>query len=140
LVETANPKQGVFGQLTIDFAICWYVFSISINVMATLAIVGRLLWKRRTINAILGQEHSKAYTGVVTMLVESAAIYSVVGIIFIATYFRRSNAGNLILPFLGNLEVSGKSFYTAVFYLPMVLGNLSSDDYISCSYRARMDT
>lgn len=38
------------------------------------------------------------------MLVESAAVYSIFGIIFIGTYFRRSPAGNLVLPFLGNLE------------------------------------
>jgi len=95
--------QGIFGQFTIDFAICWYVFSVSINVLATLFIVGRLLYKRRAINAILGSEFSKTYTGVVTMFVESAAVYSIVGLVFIGTYFRRSPAGNVVLPFLGNL-------------------------------------
>jgi hypothetical protein len=117
LVETANPKQGVYGQLTIDFATCWFAFSISINAIATIAIVARLLWKRREIKSILGEEHSKAYTGVVAMLVESAAIYSIFGIIFISTYFRRSPASFLILPFLGNLEVRRIDLYNFFLYL-----------------------
>jgi len=102
LVETT--KLGVYGPLTTVFATCWFAFSISINIIGTLAIVSRLLWKRREINAILGEEYSKAYTGVVAMLVESAAMYSVLGIIFISTYIRRNAASVLILPFLGNLE------------------------------------
>jgi len=104
IIETASPTQGVSGHLTLDLAICWYVFSVSINVLATLAIVGRLLWKRREINSILGKEYSRSYTGVVAMLVESAALYSVFGVIFIGCYFRGNPAGNLILPVLGNLE------------------------------------
>jgi len=104
LIETGNSSEGVFGPLTLDLAICWYIFSVSVNVFATIAIVGRLLWKRRAINAILGKEHSKSYTGVVAMLIESAAMYSILGLIFIGCYFRQNPAGDLILPFLGNLE------------------------------------
>jgi hypothetical protein len=115
LVETRMPSQGVFGPLTLDFAICWYIFSISINVIATIAIVGRLLWKRRAINAVLGEKQSQSYTGPVAMLIESAAMYSIVGIIFIGCYFRQNPAGYVILPLLGTLEVSSSSKFSTPF-------------------------
>jgi len=104
LVETANPSQYLAGKLTIDFAICWYIFSVSVNVLSTIAILSRLLWKRKTITALLGKEHSRVYTGIVAMLIESAAIYSILGIIFIGNYFRQNAFGNLVLPALGNVE------------------------------------
>jgi len=95
---------GLTSPLAIKFAICWYIFSVSINILATLAIVGRLLWKRKTIIALLGKEHSRIYTGVVSMFIESAAIYSVFGIIFIGSYFRQDPVNNIVLPILGTLE------------------------------------
>jgi hypothetical protein len=74
--------------------------------MTTFAIAGQIFWKRRVIKSILGEEHSKVHAGVITVLVESAALYSVVGITFIETYFSRNVAGALVQPLLGNLEAS----------------------------------
>jgi hypothetical protein len=106
IVVISNPKQGETSALGIDFAICWYVLSVSINILSTFAIVGRLLWKRRTIITLLGKEHSKVYIGVAAMLVESAVLYSVFGVIFIGTYFKQNPVTNLVIPILGTLEVS----------------------------------
>ena len=102
----SSPSQGEFGILSLKLATCWYVFSISVNVMSTIAIITRLLWRRKEINDILGKEHSKAYTGIVAMLVESASLYSIFGIIFIGTYLRKNYVSEIVLPTLGNLEVS----------------------------------
>jgi len=52
----------------------------------------------------LGADHGKVYTGVVAMLVESAVIYSVFGVIFIGTYFKQDPFNNIVLPILGTLE------------------------------------
>jgi hypothetical protein len=54
----------------------------------------------------MGRKRARLYIGVVPIIVESAAIYSVFGIIFIGCYFRQNPVGGLILPTLGNLEAS----------------------------------
>ena len=99
-------------RLSINLASCWYIFSVSINALGTIAIVGKLLWERKRIRECLGDSHSQVYTGVVTMLVESAAIYTVFGIIFIAAYFKQNPLNNLVLPTLGVLEVSESYLFT----------------------------
>lgn len=75
------------------------------------------------------------------MLVESAAIYSVFGIIFIGTYFRQNPVNNLVLPILGTLEVCTLLLSTPHeqrSYL-LDLGYLSTYDHLPSRERERMD-
>lgn len=104
IIEIARPQAGLTSKIFVELATVFYALSISLNVIGTIAIISRLVWKRRTIAAVLGREHSKVYTGVVAMLIESAAAYSVVGLIFIGLYFTRNVAYDLVIPFVGALE------------------------------------
>ena len=80
--------------------------TIAINATMTLAIAYRLLRMRRRITATLGAEHARMYTSVAAMVVESAAVYSVTGLVFIICYARNSSVQNLILPILDQVVVS----------------------------------
>jgi len=104
-VEIGRPQAGLSSPLAIDFVTAFYALSVSINVLGTISIITRLLLKRRYIVAVLGREHSKVYTGVVAMLVESATAYSVIGLIFVGTFFTRNCLYHLVLPLVGELEV-----------------------------------
>jgi len=104
IVEIARPQEGLSSPIAIDFATAFYSFSVAINVLGTISIISRLIRKRKYITAVLGKEHSKVYTGVVAMLVESATAYSVVGLIFIGTFFTRNSLYRMVLPIVGELE------------------------------------
>lgn len=101
-----RPGTGIFSSLGTDMTITWYMCSVFLNVTATLYIVGQLLSKRKAIVKALGPEHSKQYIGIAAMLIESAALYSVFGIIFVASFLHGSAVQNIVLPILGVMEVS----------------------------------
>ncbi|KAJ7058914.1 hypothetical protein C8F01DRAFT_1232499 [Mycena amicta] len=65
---------------------------------------GKILRLRRQIKGPLGSHHAERYFSVVAMLVESASLYSIVGLIFIITYARSSSVQNLIFPALGQVQ------------------------------------
>jgi len=88
----------------ITFTIPDFSISVAINVLVTLLIVGRLLVTRRQIKAALGPEHSKIFTSIAAMLIESAALFSVTGLIFIVAFARQSKVQDLILPSLGLVQ------------------------------------
>jgi hypothetical protein len=47
------------------------------------------------------------YSSVATMMIESAALYSITGVIFIVSYGINSPIQNLALPVLGQVQVCG---------------------------------
>jgi len=59
-----------------DLVVPWLSLSTSLNVVLTGIITARLLSARNRLRAVLGYEHSKLYTSVTTMLVESASLYT----------------------------------------------------------------
>ncbi|KAI0372065.1 hypothetical protein BV20DRAFT_940713 [Pilatotrama ljubarskyi] len=78
--------------------------SFSINVVLTLVIVLRLLYVRRELTAALGSRHTRIYTSIVAMLVESASLYTIVTLISIIACAKRKPLQNAVLPMLGQLQ------------------------------------
>lgn len=64
----------------------YYVISLTVNIIITILIIIRLLMYRRTILDVLPKEHARHYVSIATIMVESAALYSVLALIFIITY------------------------------------------------------
>ncbi len=54
----------------------------------------------------IGVEHAKVYTSIASMIVESAALYSVTGMVYLICYARGSNVQNLIISALDQIIVS----------------------------------
>ncbi|TDL29997.1 hypothetical protein BD410DRAFT_703038, partial [Rickenella mellea] len=103
IFQSAQPGASLWSHTTISFAVPYWSLSLSLNLLVTLMIATRLLMMRNKIIAVLGPEHSKTYTSVAAMMVESAAPYSITGLIFIICYARASNVQNLVLPVLGQI-------------------------------------
>jgi len=98
--QTAQPGASLWTKVTVNFALPYWSLSISLNIIVTLLIAGRLLVVRKALREALGAEHAKKYTSAIAMLIESAALYSITSIVFIITYARNSYVQNLVLPVL----------------------------------------
>lgn len=62
------------------------------------------LWRMsRYVKDALGDSHARTYASIAAMMAESAAPYSICGIIFIATFAANSPGQNLFLPPLGQV-------------------------------------
>jgi len=104
LFQLTQPNANLWTTTTVNFAIPYWSLSAGLNILVTLMIVGRLFYIRQRTRAILSSSHSRTYTSIAAMLVESAALYSITALLFIITYARNSNIQNIILPLLGQVQ------------------------------------
>jgi hypothetical protein len=87
LIETAKPGA-VFGvKLISNFGTAFWSISVSLNVVSTILIAGMLLWHDKKLRR-LGFQGSGPYIGIAAVLAESAALYSVFGLIYIPLFAR----------------------------------------------------
>ena len=77
--RSCQPNSGFWDSITIYFGLSYLSISVSLNVLLTLMIVIRLVLHSRNIHAAIGVPSGLTglYKAVVTMLVESSAIYAV---------------------------------------------------------------
>ncbi|OBZ77603.1 hypothetical protein A0H81_02403 [Grifola frondosa] len=84
--------------------IAYLTLSLSLNVILTFAIVGRLVYLRRQSRKIGGPGCGVVYTSSVAILVESASLYTVVAFICVIACGVNSPLQNALLPMLGQLQ------------------------------------
>ncbi|KAJ6612711.1 hypothetical protein B0H10DRAFT_2278854 [Mycena sp. CBHHK59/15] len=86
-IETASPN-GLFGSITAAFGIPYFAISLSLNIILTLLIVGRIYHHQRSMNALFGHEQSygRHYQLLLTMFIESAAMFSLISILLLITF------------------------------------------------------
>ena len=100
------PAGNYFTGLAQQFGTAYYALTVSLNIMVTALICARLLHASRGISAALGSESAKVYTSVTTIVLESAALYSVTGIMFIIPYARGSETSIIFGDLYGAASVS----------------------------------
>ncbi|KAF7312840.1 hypothetical protein MKEN_00967900 [Mycena kentingensis (nom. inval.)] len=74
------------------------------TVILTSLIAGRLLFMRRRLRRLMGPDTRTPYVTLSAMLVESATLYSVNGLVFLISYGVNSPVQNLFLPLLGQTQ------------------------------------
>ncbi|KIL60565.1 hypothetical protein M378DRAFT_167924 [Amanita muscaria Koide BX008] len=79
-----------YNKTAIIITTSYYATSIGMNVLVTFLIALRLCLHRRKLLNTLPPEHAKQYLSLVAILVESAALYSVVALAFIISKYLRS--------------------------------------------------
>ncbi|KAI0930492.1 hypothetical protein AcW1_009161 [Taiwanofungus camphoratus] len=104
ILVLTESKGAVFYNINVQLA--YLCLSVGMNILYTLLVTGRLLAMRNSIREVLGSEHSTTYTSVVAMLTESAALYSVLGAIYIVSFAVHSNISNLIFLSISHVQVS----------------------------------
>ncbi len=105
LFQASRPESSLWTNTTIVMAVPYFSISVSLNILLTLLLVGRLWYMSERAKRTIGREHAATYTSIATMLVESAVPYAIAGLVFIITYARNSNVQNIALPVLSQIMV-----------------------------------
>lgn len=86
-----------------------FSISVSLNVLLTLMIIGRLILHNRDIRNAMGPlfKPSGLYKAVVTTLVESSAPYAVTFLLFIGAWATANPAQFIFLPIVAQTQVRG---------------------------------
>lgn len=88
LIETAKPGA-VFGQASVvDFGTPFWSISVSMNVLTTLVIAGKLVYRKRAFVSTERSNRLSTYTPEVAIFLESAALYAICAIIYIPMFAR----------------------------------------------------
>lgn len=98
------PGITLWSTISINLAIPYWAISIALNVLITACIVGRLLYMRYQMRKVLAGTGSE-YISITSMMIESAALYTANGLIFLVSYAVNSPIQNLALPVLGQMQV-----------------------------------
>jgi hypothetical protein len=90
LTQIGTPDNSLWARKSVNFALPYWSLSIALNFLVTILIVARLIYIRRQITQAIGQQHTRQYTSVVAMLIESAAMTTVCSLLFLIPYARGS--------------------------------------------------
>ncbi|KAJ7849646.1 hypothetical protein B0H14DRAFT_2509788 [Mycena olivaceomarginata] len=104
IAELCQPGNSFWTAISMKLAIPYWAISISMTVILTALIAGRLLFMRYRLDKLVGARTSTPYVTITAMLVESAALYSINGLIFLVSYGVNSPSQNLWLPLLGQTQ------------------------------------
>ncbi|KAG6911289.1 hypothetical protein DXG01_002128 [Tephrocybe rancida] len=85
-LQSSQPGLSMYSALPQAFGTAYYITSLSVNILLTILITVRLLLYRRKVLSTLPSEHGAHYVSLVTIMVESAALYSLLAFIFVVTY------------------------------------------------------
>ncbi|KAI0089668.1 hypothetical protein BDY19DRAFT_943685 [Irpex rosettiformis] len=84
--------------------IAYMAVSLSVNTSLTFLIICRILLIRRSLQQTLGPHYSQTYTSIISLLIESAALYTIVGLMTVITCGVGSPIQYALLPMLGQLQ------------------------------------
>ena len=87
-LQSSQPGPGfsLYSALPMAYGTSYYVISLSVNIILTILITIRLLMYRRHVVRTLQIDNGQHYISLVTIVIESAALYSVFALMFIITY------------------------------------------------------
>ncbi|KAJ7503116.1 hypothetical protein B0H11DRAFT_1711533 [Mycena galericulata] len=85
-LESSQPNLSMYSAGPWAYGTSYYALSLGANIMLTLLIIGRLLVYRRNLLENFPAEHANHYISLVTVIVESAALYSIFALLFLVTY------------------------------------------------------
>ena len=107
LYKTSRPDSSLFSGVTVSFGLPYFTISVALNVLLTLIIAFRLLLHDRNLKEAIGfySGISSIYRTIVTMLVESCALYAVVSICFIVPYGMSHHASAIFLSMLSRVQI-----------------------------------
>lgn len=109
LVESSKPG-GALGQSgLISFGTPFYVLSISLNVLCTVLIAGKLWYHHRKMSKYDFASNHGYYMAIAMIIIESSALYSVVGIIYIPLFVLNLSLSFVFSPLLGSAAVGNLS-------------------------------
>ncbi|TFK68838.1 hypothetical protein BDN72DRAFT_768736 [Pluteus cervinus] len=105
VIQSSLPNSNLFLSTTINLALPYFALSVSMTVLATSLMIGRILYHRRRFQKLFGPQSAGEYTGIMAMLVESAALYAAFCIIFIPLYATNNPLLYIFLASLAQVQI-----------------------------------
>ncbi|KAF9467896.1 hypothetical protein BDZ94DRAFT_1287535 [Collybia nuda] len=105
LVQVSAPASSIWATNSINFTLPYFCISLALNIVSTIAIVSRLLYYRHRTASTLGTAHGTQYTTIASMLVESAAVYSISSLLFLVPFIVEHPIQNVFLGLLSPAQV-----------------------------------
>ena len=108
LYDVSKPNSNLWYGMSRSFGLPYFTISVGLNVILTLMISVRLILHCRNIRGAMGSVSgvNSLYKTVVTMLIESSALYVIPSLLFIGPYAARNFASDLFLPILAEVQVA----------------------------------
>ena len=85
-LQSSFPGLSLYSKQPLAFGTSYYAISLGLNIVLTVLILVRLLMYRRTHLAHLPSGHAQQYLSLATLIIESAALYSIFAIMFLVSY------------------------------------------------------
>ena len=104
-LQSSHPGLSLYSKEPLAFGTAYYTLSLGTNIVLTVLIVARLIIYRRAHAAHLPPEHTQHYLSLATLIVESAALYSLCGIVYIPLVVRMLPLQFPITALIGSLTV-----------------------------------
>lgn len=100
------PDSSFWSETAVPFTLAYYSLTVAMTVYATLAMIIRILLVRKQYQRVLGSsQHTAQYLGIVAMLIESSALYTVWACIFLALYIHASPIQYVFLGSLAEVQI-----------------------------------
>lgn len=125
--QISQPTDVTEGTVIQNFNYPFFAISPSLNILLTLMIVARLILHRRNIQNAMGasaRTTAGLYQAIVTVLIESCALYAVSFILFIGPWGSGSSAANIFFPIVAQTQVC--AFFLSLFHILQTYRNLIS--------------
>ncbi|CCM06008.1 uncharacterized protein FIBRA_08251 [Fibroporia radiculosa] len=132
LVQMMGSSPFSFVNITLSY----YVLSLTLNILVTLLIVGRLLLFRRSITRTLGPLHASSipYVTISAMLIESASLYSVFALLFLVPFGLNNALANVFIQTVSQVQIVASLLITfRVATGKAWTGNSSVEQMASCN-------
>ena len=114
MIVTCQPSTSLWTHAGVSVALPYYILSLSLNIILTFLIVFRLLLHRRRVREALGRV-PEPYTSLAAFIVESAAPYSVLSLIYLILVLVNDPVQQVFLGILSGAQVrivrSRQEFY-----------------------------
>ena len=106
--QSSKPDSNILNHIGIyDFGVPSYSISLSLNVILTLMIIARLVVHNRKLRSSMGNRATTSglYNSIITMFIESSALYAVSFLLFIGPWGSGNPAANVFSPILAETQV-----------------------------------
>ena len=110
---TISQPSDTWDPIDINLGLSYFSISVSLNVILTLMIVIRLILHSRNIQNAMGAEAraTRIYKTIVTMLIESSALYAASFILYIGPWGANSDISDVFFSLLVDTQVRALKFH-----------------------------
>ena len=138
-LQSSKPGLSFYSALPMAYGTSYYAISLSINIVLSLLIVTRLFQYKRTVARTMTPEHAQQYLSLATVLVESAALYSLFALLFLITYATSNPANKIFLGAASATQVRhiprSQDQRGLTFWLPCLPANFHVHDHLQARRR-----